>query len=42
MDSNDFIIFHALGRIQTNDKKCRNGKVPIATRSREVIGPLLA
>ena len=35
-------LIPALGRIQTTDKKWRNGKVSMATRSREVIGLLLA
>ena len=31
-----------LGRVQTTDKKCRNGKVPMVIRSRDVIGPFSA
>ena len=35
-------IIEALGRVQTTDKKCRNGKVPMVIRSRDVIGPFSA
>ena len=32
----------ALGCVQTTDKKCWNGKVPMVIRSRDVIGPFSA
>ena len=35
----DCMISRVKGCIQTTDKECRNGNVPMVIRSRDVIGP---